>query len=84
MSRAERPSYRADYPGPAIRAKDIPVYLKRKITPASVLVGAFFAILISLGAIAMAVNALAPGAAPSHAPIVNAPASWNLQKNVNT
>jgi hypothetical protein len=84
MSRAERPSYRADYPGPAIRAKDIPVYLKRKITPASVLVGAFFAILISLGAIAMAAGALAPGAAPASTPIVNAPAHWNLQKNANS
>jgi len=47
------------------------------------LAAAAFAILISLGAVAMAVSALAPGAAPASAPIVNAPAGWNLQKNTD-
>lgn len=44
---------------------------------------AVFAILISLGAIAMAAGALARGGAPAPGPIVNAPSAWNLQKNVN-
>jgi hypothetical protein len=83
MMRTERPSYRPDYPGLAIRAKDMPVYATRKITPASVLAGAFIAILISLGAIAIAVGALAPGSAPASGPIVGTPAHYNLQKNVN-
>ena len=84
MIRTECPSYRSDYPGPAIRAKDMPVYMKRKITPVPVLAGAFFAILISLGAIAMAVGAFTPGPAPASPPIVNAPVHWDLQKNVNS
>lgn len=61
----------------------MPVYVKRKITPVSVLVAAFIAILISLAAVAMAVGAFAPGSAPAATPIVGTPAAWNLQKNVN-
>jgi hypothetical protein len=83
MIRTVCPSYYSDYAGPAIRAKDMTVYMKRKIIPASVLVGAFFAILISLIAIVIAVGARTPGSAPASPPIVNAPAGWNLQKNVN-
>lgn len=79
MNLTELPSYRSGYPGPVIRAKGSPsVTLSRQRLAVAV-----FAILISLGAIAMAVGALARGGAPAPGPIVNAPSAWNLQKNVN-